>query len=106
MAYMKKDGSGPYPNKAGEFCGNHNPDQKTLFHYNEMRFLGKRVKLSEMYRFGRPRSCEAFTLIEGMDRGWVGMYLKEGYKHFRTEGEIEIPTPPELMEPGAINPPV
>lgn len=30
MAYMTKDGFGPYPNKAGEYCGNYLPESEPL----------------------------------------------------------------------------
>jgi hypothetical protein len=103
MAYITQDGKGPYPNKAGEFCGNHNPDEKYNIFYSKMKSFGKREELSEKYRFSLPRPCEAFTIAEGVQRGWVGLYLKEDCKHVRIGVEIEVPTPPKLMEPGAIN---
>lgn len=54
MAYMTRDGKGPYPNKAGEYCGNHHP--------THLRYAGgaQEAYLNRM-RFGRPRSCEAGT---------------------------------------------
>ena len=30
MAYIKKNGEGPYPNKAGEYCGNYDPENTYL----------------------------------------------------------------------------
>lgn len=83
MAYM----TGPYPNKAGEYCGNHQP--------------GLDAVRPEM-RLGRPRSCKAGTTEELEVRGWFGLYLKEDQPHEAwRDNVVEIPTPPELQEPPA-----
>lgn len=83
MAYMT-NGKGPYPNKAGEYCGNHGRAVVTI---------------SENMRAGRPRPCKAGTTAELQAQGVVGLYLKEDRKLM--EWEEECPTPPGLMEPPA-----
>ncbi len=81
MAYM----TGPYPNKAGEFCGNHHPTYDTA--------------RPEM-RWGRPRPCKAGTTEEMEAQGFVGLYLKEDQPILPwQDNATAIPTPPELMEP-------
>lgn len=107
MAYLTKDGKGPYPNKAGEYCGNYNPN--SYFHeytdlekfceqpHNEEEKKRHREWLSKM-RFGRPRPCKAGTTEEMEVMGWVGLYLKED-STFLLPGATTVPTPPELMEP-------
>jgi hypothetical protein len=70
MAYISKLLSpdevwrGPYPNKAGEFCGNiglSDPD------------LGRDVLKTK--RLGAPSSCLAGTSIELQAKGMAGLYL-------------------------------
>lgn len=73
MAYIIRyvcdtEWSGPYPDKAGEFCGN-DP--------NPARVLGENV------RIGRPANCASGTSEEMAARGFVGLYLvadSTGYK--------------------------
>lgn len=101
MAYMTKDGNGPYPNKAGEYCGNHfpnSPPHLTLHQSPEEAEQHLREWLKKM-RFGRPRPCQAGTSKEMAEEGWVGLYLIKGYSEPLRDGDIEVPTPPELMEP-------
>lgn len=83
MAYMV-DGKGPYPNKAGEYCGNHR---------------GCKATIPENMRIGRPCPCKAGTTAEREAQGYVGLYLKEDRKLMDWEEECE--TPPELTEPEA-----
>lgn len=85
MAYMSQGAcpGGPYPNKAGEYCGNYLPESKGC--------------LKAKMRFGRPRPCEAGTTEEMEANGYVGLYLKEDRQLL--EWELECPTPPELLEP-------
>ena len=101
MAYMNKGSvpRGPYPNKAGEFCGNHmvgsepyccngeSPEQSEAAH---VAYLAK-------MQFGRPRPCKAGTTEEMEAKGYVGLYLKEDRPLMFWEEEV--PTPPELLEP-------
>lgn len=88
MAYMIDD-KGPYPNKAGEYCGNHHPNDK----YARQDYLDR-------MRFGRPHACESGTTEEMEAKGYVGLYLKEDDPlAYLGENGREIPTPPELMEP-------
>jgi hypothetical protein len=96
MAYMTKDGGGPYPNKAGEFCGNHLPNSKMNFYPRDPEGIHNKEYWAKM-RFGRPHSCKAGTTEEMEARGYVGLYLKEDTPLF--DWEVEVPTPPELMEP-------
>lgn len=86
MAYMTKDGLGPYPNKAGEYCGNHNPK------YSQ----GGEVHWT--IRCGRPRPCKAGTTEELEADGWMGLYLKDD-SPYSNPGDADVPTPPELLEP-------
>lgn len=90
MAYIRKDGSGPYPNKAGEYCGNHHPTLKPFC------FDGK--------RYGRPRPCANKISEEMAAAGWVGLYWEEDSTPWSPDDCVEIPTPPELMEPRVLNP--
>ncbi len=99
MAYMTKEGKGPYPNKAGEFCGNHLVGSKPCPAYDEslqQTEENQKHYLAKM-RFGRPHGCKAGTSKEMQERGWVGLYKKEDSS--LRYGDVEIPTPPELMEP-------
>ena len=99
MAYMTKDGKGPYPNRAGEHCGNHLVGSRAYAADGESPEQAAKIQdcwLATM-RFGLPRKCKAGTSEEIVANGWVGLYLKEDSKLL--PGEVEIPTPPELMEP-------
>lgn len=99
MAYMRGD-EGPYPNKAGEYCGNHFLKSLPLRLNNESwaeAMRNQKAYLSKM-RFGRPHPCEAGTTKEMAARGYVGLYLKQDRPLRPGEG-TEIPTPPELQEP-------
>lgn len=91
MAYMNGD-KGPYPNKAGDYCGNHLKGSKAL---------SLKAWLLRM-RFGRPRPCKAGTTEEMEAKGFVGLYLKQD-RTLRPDEGTEIPTPPELQEP-PVNP--
>lgn len=106
MAYLKLIGQnemerGPYPNLAGEYCGNHIPGSpafpapgQTPAEADEMqkRYLAR-------MRFGRPRGCVAGTSEEMAARGYVGLYLLEDSPFCAPFPHKCIPTPPELMEP-------
>ncbi len=83
MAYMSKGvvPGGPYPNKVGEYCGNHHG----------------REAIAENMRAGRPRPCKAGTTTEMQAQDYVGLYLKEDQSLMDWEEECECP--PELMEP-------
>lgn len=100
MAYMTKDGKGPYPHKAGDYCGNHHPGSPMLRMWNVDPVVQQREHdawLAKM-RFGRPRPCKAGTTKEREAAGDVGLYLKADSPLY-CDGDTEIPTPPELMEP-------
>ncbi len=97
MACMTKDGKGPYPNKAGEYCGNHLPGEKMNFNPRDPDGIHHQEYLAKM-RFGKPHSCKTGTSEEMEAKGYVGLYLKEDSTTLH-EGDVEIPTPPELMEP-------
>ena len=101
MAYMTKDGKGPYPNKAGEYCGNHLVGSKPWVSYDEMpqQAAENQERYLARMRFGKPRGCNAGTSEEMEARGHVGLYLKEDSTSGRLNGDVEVPTPPELMEP-------
>lgn len=101
MAYM--DGNkGPYPNKAGDWCRNHllgsQAYARSGMTHSEAQ-ENQKVWLSTM-RFGRPRPYEGKTTEELEAAGFVGLYLKQDHPPMVGSGkEVEIPTPPELMEP-------
>lgn len=90
MAYMV-DGKGPYPNKAGEYCGNY--------------YKGRRVPPNT--RVGRAHPCKAGTTAEMEAQGYVGLYLVSDEDAVemaccnRGKEIVEVPTPPELLEPVA-----
>lgn len=96
MAYMIGN-KGPYPNKAGEFCGNHRT-QEPLHLLPHETIETQADHLTKM-RFGRPRPCKAGTTKEMETSGHVGLYLKEDEAWTLGPEEREIPTPLELMEP-------
>ena len=98
MAHMI-GGKGPYPDKAGEYCGNHLLGGFALALIGQTHEDAERDQaayLSQM-RFGRPRPCKAGTTEEMEAQGMVGLYLKAS-RHLYSN-EIQVPTPPELMEP-------
>lgn len=106
MAYMTKDGRGPYPNKAGEYCGNHLVNSKPYGpHRPFLRDSKTQITMEAAYLstmiFGIPHSCEAGTSEEMIKRGYVGLYLKKNcpLRNSTVPGCIEVPTPLELMEP-------
>lgn len=103
MAYMNKGvvPGGPYPNKAGEYCGNHLVGSTPTCRFDESpqeAATHQREYLGRM-RFGRPHSCEVGTSAEMAARGYVGLYLKEDRSLM--SWEVECETPPELTEPEA-----
>ena len=105
MAYKKKDGSGPYPNKAGEYCGNHQKGSPALRMTNETSEDAERRQdawLARM-RFGRPRPCHAGTTEDMEAMGYVGLYLLNDSPTSFAD-DVEIETPDELKEPAATEP--
>ena len=103
MAYMKKDGGAPYPNKAGEYCGNHCPTDQPCIKFHESPEEAKRNQeryLATM-RFGRPRPCWAGTTEDMEAMGYVGLYLKHDFPVDLADGDVEIETPDELKEPAS-----
>ena len=81
MAYKTKDGKGPYPNKAGEFCSNHYPESPATRNWysretQEQADQHQRDWLANK-RFGRPAKCQAGTSGEMAAKGYVGVYLDE-----------------------------
>lgn len=100
MAYMNKDGKGPYPNKAGDYCGNHFSGGQVPHVFSADRTEEAKAHsawLAKM-RFGRPRPTTAMTIEELQREGMVGLYLKADEPLY-LDGDTEIPTPAELMEP-------
>ncbi len=85
------DGKGPYPDKAGEFCGNHLVDSRPLpaphdtIQQDEKR---QEVRLAKM-RFGKPSNCEAGTSAKMAADGFVGLYLKEDQTVFSWQTAVE-----------------
>ena len=98
MAYKTKigeDWKGPFPNKAGEFCGNASleglvlaSDKKTVL---STRIRGKVDNL----RIGKPSSCPAGTSEEMAARGNVGLYAIRDEP--LEDGAVAVDTD-ELME--------
>lgn len=91
MAYMLRD-KGPYPNKAGEFCGN-------CLH--EQLRLGK-VDRDDCY-IGRPQPCGRSTVEKLEAQGFVGLYLKKDII-WLSKGVTEVLTPENLKEPPSLQP--
>ena len=98
MAYMIGE-KGPYPSKAGDFCGNHYPDSEPPMSCQDMRSPETRKAAIKRYkaylakmRFGKPSSCETGTSSEMDSQGWVGLYLKEDSSRTLFAGEVEIET--------------
>lgn len=93
MAYKIKDGKGPYPNKAGEFCGNYHPDpgfgipQLTTETIQEA--TQHHVKWLLQMRFGKPSNCPGGTSEEMTRQGFVGLYLKKDRELYDWEMPIE-----------------
>jgi hypothetical protein len=93
MAYMlegRQGYKGPYPNLAGEYCGNRrakDPIDETL------------------WRRGRPQACAAGSAEQMEAYGFCGLYLTVDVKPFPDgfepdDGPITyIPTPDSLREP-------
>src|SRR3989304_2647474 len=94
MAYMTSDGQGPYPNKAGEFCGNYHPERSS---WRTLEEQVRELKWLCQMRFGWPHSCPAGTVEEMEANGYVGLYLKKD--QLLKPGDIEVDTPEELREP-------
>ncbi len=90
MAYMTKDGKGPYACYAGEFLGN--------FHSKDGPLAPGRLKHQ---RVGLPRPYAiaegSKTTAELASEGWVGLYLKEDTKCLPSD--VLVDTPDELREP-------
>ncbi len=100
MAWMTKDGKGPYPCDAGEYCGNHLPGGKACARFNQTHEepqYNQDQWLARM-RFGRPHSCKEGTSAEMSAKGWVGLYLKESDGPL-VSGATHVETPDELREP-------
>ncbi len=92
---------GPYPDKAGEYCGNHlrGSDPFSSFRETPEQARKHQREYLAIMRFGRPRACKAGTTEEMEARGYVGLYLKEDQKLM--DWETPCPTPPEMLEPPA-----
>ncbi len=100
MAHMVDD-KGPYPDNAGEYCGNHNPNDRYPLPRIASETPAQAQKrenewLSRM-RFGRPHATNEYTVEQLEADGIVGLYLKEDRPLF--DWETPCPTPPELLEP-------
>ncbi len=101
MAYMTADGKGPYPNKAGEYCGNYHPriPPHRGWHESPAQAEERQRRYLAKLRFGRPRPCRMGTTEEMEARGYVGLYLKADQPLLW--GSVEVDTPNELKEPPA-----
>lgn len=80
MAYMLRD-KGPFPNKAGEFCGN---------------CQRAKANRDDCY-IGRPRPHGMGTVERAEAQGYVGLYLKKDI--ILGKEATEVPTPENLQEP-------
>lgn len=90
MAYSYR-GKGPYPNKAGEFCGNHRLDEQFLCAVNEGYADAEkrnRLYLAGMH-FGKPSKCKAGSSEEMAAMGFVGLYAKCGRMLYDWETAID-----------------
>lgn len=93
MAHMT-DGKGPYPDLAGEFCGNHDP---VSMNYPAPCMIGKSQIDANRYRdewlskmrFGKPANCDHGTSGEMTAQGWVGLYLQENRDLHHWETRVE-----------------
>ena len=117
MAYLLlgREDQGPYPCKAGEFCGNswgeeHNARMEALYELMGLhRFIGDDRPPGRpdwtLYKKGRPRPCEAGTTEQLEAQGMYGLYLRHDVEPYPdscepSEGPIQIiDTPPDLAEP-------
>ena len=97
MAYKTKDGKGPYPNKAGEFCGNYSPwEWACCSLYGTQLQADKRQRdWLASKRLGKPSSCQAGTSDEMAAQGYVGAYLNEDCNLH--DGDVAVETD-ELIE--------
>ena len=84
---------GPYPDKAGEFCGNHHPDFEATpllsLHETPRQAQQRQFMYLLGMQFGKPSNCKAGTSEEMAARGYVGLYLKEDRKLLSWETSIE-----------------
>lgn len=90
MSHMT-DSRGPYPDKAGEFCGNHMPGSSPCPVQGESRpdAAERQKEYLAWMRFGKPSNYNAGTSKEMAAAGWVGLYLKEDRKLFDWETPVE-----------------
>lgn len=100
MAFMTADGEGPFPNRAGEHCGNFFVDCYPVTAENETLedALKRQDKYLSRFRFGRPRPTSTGTIEELEKLGLNGLYLKEDQSIGSSDTEIK--TPDWLKEPG------
>ena len=95
MAHRTDDNEGPFPDKAGEFYGNHHPDWPLYLSINdtteEMRAASLKHHKEWLagMRFGKPSNCAAGTSKEMEAQGYVGLYLKEDRKLYSFETPLE-----------------
>ncbi len=90
MAHMS-NGKGPYPDKAGEFCGNFLPRTRRTPMTGGSQAEADRHQREwlDRMRFGQPSNCPQGTSQEMADKGWVGLYLKEDRSLFDWEVPFE-----------------
>ena len=100
MAHMI-DGKGPYPDKAGEYCGNYHVDNPfsppCLLHETPAQAAKREKEWLSRMRFGRPRATSEYSAEQLEADGLVGLYLKEDRPLMSFETPCD--TPPELLEP-------
>ena len=90
MAYSV-DGKGPYPNLAGEFCGNYHPDLPITCCGDESPADAEEHNsqwLATMW-FGKPSRCDHSTSDEMAVQGWVGLYLRADHPLHYWETPVE-----------------
>ncbi len=100
MAYITKDGEGPYPHHAGDYCGNYDSGYSAVsaFYEDQGQADSRQKEALLGMRFGRPRREPDSSTKTLEDMGVVGLYLK----HDRTDrapGDVLVPTPERMREP-------
>lgn len=87
---------GPYPNKAGEFCGNvlrealfFEADGETVrehkWSFSYLMLDDKNVK----FRIRDPVDCQAGSSAEMKSQGYVGLYLAEDQPQIAAEQDVD-----------------
>ena len=115
IAPRDKKWRGPFPDKAGEFCGNHVlKDEDKVHTFTDMPCTINHAN-SKVY-VGKPSSCVGLTSNEMSKKGFVGLYLKaddpsahDGYAEcmtVNTDNLQEAVISGEKLPDHVFNPPV